>query len=105
VPEQGLPIWPYTWSVRVHVAALLAFFILTIACADPLCCSDGCEKGGMAATHSSQTGADCPSCLAAVVAHHTPIIRAEIATQLGEVATFTAISAFRTDVDHPPRLA
>jgi hypothetical protein len=92
--------------VRVHVAAVLAFFILTIACADPLCCSDGCERAGMAATHSTQTGADCPSCLAAVVPRHrAPITRAEITIQLFEVVASAAISTFRTDVDHPPRLA
>jgi hypothetical protein len=106
VPELVFPIRPYTRSVRVHVAAVLAFFILTIACADPLCCSDGCERGGFAATHSTQTGADCPTCLAAVVPHYqAPITRAEIATQLFEVAASAAISTFQTDVDHPPRLA
>jgi hypothetical protein len=92
--------------VRVHVAAVLAFFILTIACADPLCCSDGCERGGITATHSTQIGTDCPTCLAAVVPHeHTLVTRAEITTQLCEVVASAPISAFRTDVDHPPRLA
>ena len=84
---------------------LLAQIALIIACADPLCCSDGCERGGMAATHSTQTGADCPTCLSAVVPRHdAPLVRVETVTQMRDLSAPAPISLFRTDVDHPPRL-
>lgn len=96
----------YTGSVRVVVASVLVFLLATIACVDPLCCSDGCDRGGMAATHSTQTGADCPTCLSAVVPHHdAPIVCTEFVTQVREPIAAAPISPFRTDVDHPPRLS
>ena len=83
---------------------MLALFILTIACADPLWCADGCERGDMAATHSTQTGADCPTCLSAVVPRDPPIAPVETVTQVHERRAPAPISIFRPDVDHPPRL-
>jgi hypothetical protein len=92
--------------VRFSVASILALFIVTLACVDPLCCSDGCERGGLTATHSTQMGADCPLCLSAVVPHHdAPIVRAETVTQIRDLSAPAPISSFGTDVDHPPRLA
>ena len=91
--------------MRVCVASILAFFMVTIACVDPLYCSDGCDRGGMAATHTTATGGDCPSCLSAVVPHpDTPIVRRENATQMGDAVTCAPLAAFLADVDHPPRL-
>jgi hypothetical protein len=96
----------YTRSMRVVVASVLLFLLATIACVDPLCCSDGCDRGGLATTHSTQTGANCPTCLSAVVPHHEPpIMRTELVAQVREPIAAAAISPFRTDVDHPPRLA
>src|SRR4051812_11792629 len=57
----------YTRDVRVRLATILALFILTIACVDPLYCADGCERGNIATTHSAQSGADCPTCLSALL--------------------------------------
>jgi hypothetical protein len=95
----------YTCRVRVYVASILAFFLVTIACADPLCCADGCDRGGMAATQAAQTGADCPTCLSALVPRHAPpIVRSEISTEMGEMTVSPLISPFLADVDHPPRL-
>jgi hypothetical protein len=91
--------------VRVHVAAILALFILTIACADPLCCADGCDRGGMTATNAAQSGADCPTCLSALVPLATqPIVRADAAIALPEALVSPLIAPFEADVDHPPRL-
>jgi hypothetical protein len=88
------------------VASLLVAFLVTIACADPLCCSDGCERGGMATTHSAQTGADCPTCLSAVVPHKAvPIVRTETVTQITEGIAAPPTSIVPAGVDHPPRLA
>jgi hypothetical protein len=92
--------------VRRYVASILALFIVTIACSDPLCCSDGCDRGGVTATHSTQTGADCPICLSAVISHHdAAIARTDFVTQMREPIEAGPISPFRTDVDHPPRPA
>jgi hypothetical protein len=93
-------------SVRAPIASVLALLILLIATADPLCCADGCEQGSLAATHSTQTGADCPTCLSAVL----PLERArpgrpEAATQLTPIAQCWLLSTFQTDLDHPPRRA
>ena len=98
--------WRYTCAVRVSVASVLAFLLLTIACADPLCCADGCDRGGMELAHSAPSGADCPTCLSALVAHrHPPITRTDAAIDALEPTTSPLIAPFRTDVDHPPRLA
>ena len=97
--------WRYTRIVRVYVAVILALFLVTIACTDPLYCADGCDRGGTAATHTTPTGADCPSCLSAIVPHlDTPIVRRENATQVREAVASEPVSAFLTAVDHPPRL-
>jgi len=96
----------YTRQVRVVVASFLLFLLVTIACVDPLYCSDGCDQGGMAATHSTQTGGDCPTCLSAVVARRdAPIVRTETVTQICHLSAPAPISLFRTDVDYPPRSA
>jgi hypothetical protein len=90
--------------VRFYVASILALFILTLACVDPLCCSDGCERSGMTAAQATQTGADCPLCLSAVVPNpDAPIVRVETVTQRRDLSVPAPISSFRTDVDHPPR--
>ena len=92
--------------VRLVVTSALVFLLATIACVDPPCCSDGCERGGMAATPSTQTGADCPTCLSAVVPRHdAPIVRVEPVTPMRDQIAPVPISVFRTDVDHPSRLA
>ena len=97
---------PYTDDVRVSVTWVLAAFLSIIACADPLCCSDGCDRGGMTPTHSTQTGADCPTCLSAVVPpYDAPIVRLQALTRARELRALGPTSLFRTDVDHPPRLA
>jgi hypothetical protein len=91
--------------MRVVMALVLVFLLATIACVDPLCCSDGCDQGGLAGTQT-QTGANCPTCLSAVVPHHEPLIeRTELVAQVREPIAAAPISPFRTDVDHPPRLA
>ena len=91
--------------MRVHVASILALFILTIACADSLCCADGCDRGGMAAPNAAQNGADCPTCLSALVPRDIqPILRADAAIELPDALVSPLIAPFETDVDHPPRL-
>jgi hypothetical protein len=88
------------------VGAILVCLLATIACVDPMCCSDGCDRDSMAATHSTQAGADCPTCLSAVVPRHDPpIVRVEIVTQIRDLSAPAPIWLFRPDVDHPPRLA
>jgi hypothetical protein len=88
------------------VGAILVCLLTAIACVDPMCCSDGCDRGGLAATHATQAGADCPTCLSAVVPRHEPpIVRAETVTQIRDLSSPAPISLFRPDVDHPPRLA
>jgi hypothetical protein len=91
--------------VRVHVASILALFILTIACADPLCCADGCDRGGMAATQTAQTGGDCPTCLSALMPRQTPVVvLPDIAVEIREMTALPLMSPFLAAVEHPPRL-
>jgi len=92
--------------VRFFVASILALLILTLACVDPLCCSDGCERGGMTATQSTPSGADCPTCLSAVLpVHGVPVVRVETVTRMRDRVAPAPILPFQTDVEHPPRLA
>ena len=91
--------------MRLYVAPILALFILTIACADPLFCADGCDRDGVTTTDTTQTGANCPTCLSSVEPQHdAPIVGTELVTQVPEQIATTPVSPFRTDVDHPPRL-
>jgi len=88
------------------IAAVLVCLLTTIACIDPLCCADGCDRGSLAAAHSTEAGSDCPTCLSAVVPDHDPqIVRVETVTQIQDLRVPAPISLFRQDVDHPPRLA
>ena len=85
---------------------MLALFLLTIACADPLCCADGCERGNMATTRATQPGADCPTCLSVIAPRqHALLGHQENSIQLPEIADGSPISTFRKSVDHPPRFA
>jgi hypothetical protein len=91
--------------VRVHVASILALFILTIACVDPLCCADGCERGGMAATQTAQTGGDCPTCLSALMPRQTQVVgRLDITVEIRDITALSLMSPFLAAVEHPPRL-
>ena len=87
------------------VAAVLVCLLTTIACVDPLCCSDGCDRGSLAATHSTDAGSDCPTCLSAVLPRHDPqLVGVETVTQIHDLSAPAPISLFQQDVDHPPRL-
>ena len=95
----------YTSAVRVSVASILVFLLVTIACVDPLCCSDGCDRGGMAATTAAQPVANCPTCLSAIVPSQTPIVvSTDLAIGLPDIGVAPDVSLL-ADVDHPPRLS
>jgi len=92
--------------VRACVASLLALFLLTIACTDPLYCADGCDRGGITFTHSTQSGTDCPTCLSAVVPQYEPpTTPVEAVTPMCEQPPPGPLTRLPAKVDHPPRLA
>jgi len=86
------------------IAAVLVCLLTAIACIDPLCCSDGCERRSLAAAHSTEAGSDCPTCLSAVVPDRDPhVVRVETVIRIHDLSVPAASSLFRPDVDHPPR--
>ena len=92
--------------MRVFVASILAFLLVTIACSDPWYCADGCDRGGMAATQTAQTGGDCPTCLSALMPRQTPVVvRPDIAVEIREMTASPLMSPFLAVVDHPPRFS
>ena len=96
----------YTSAVRVSVASILVFLLVTIACLDPWCCSDGCDRGGMAATQTAQTGGDCPTCLSALMPRQLPVVvRPDVAVEIRDMTALPLVPPFLAAVDHPPRFS
>jgi hypothetical protein len=87
------------------VASALVVFLGTIACIDPLFCSDGCDKRGLTATQSTATSADCPTCLSAVVVSRpiTDLVPLAIAGRICAPGAPAPVADVHADVDHPPR--
>jgi hypothetical protein len=97
------PRKPYTLAVRL-VASALFVLLGTIACLDPLFCSDGCDQRGLTTTQSTATSADCPTCLSAVASRPvSDLVRLDIVSRICEPGAPAPIADVRADVDHPPR--
>jgi hypothetical protein len=90
--------------VRLAVASALIVFLGSIACLDPLFCSDGCDQRGLATTQSTPMSADCPTCLSAMVSRPiTDLVRLDLAGRIGEPDSPAPLTDVHVDVDHPPR--
>jgi hypothetical protein len=90
--------------VRLAVASALIVFLGSIACLDPLFCSDGCDQRGLATTQSTPTNADCPTCLSAMVPRPiTDLVRLDVAGRICEPDAPARLTDVHADLDHPPR--
>jgi hypothetical protein len=79
---------------------------MAIAAVDPLCCIDGCDRGGLTAIDQTQVGGDCPSCQPAPLPTlGPPLVPGLVATAAPVLADPLPPLFFHQAVEHPPRLA
>ena len=94
----------YTRTVMRTIAVILALIFTAIASTDPLYCSDGCTRGGLALTQHAQTGSDCPICQPGAVAISPSRLVASTAVVSAPLSPEQAvIDSFPSTIEHPPR--
>jgi hypothetical protein len=90
--------------VRLVIGSVLIVLLGSIACIDPLFCSDGCDQRGLATTQSTPTSADCPTCLSAMVSRPIiDLVRVHIVGRVCAPDSPAPPTDVHVDVDHPPR--